>query len=48
MAIVLISVAAFTAAILTFFSGFGLGTLFTPLFMLFFPALPVPTSATSC
>lgn len=31
------SVAAFVVAILTFFSGFGLGTILTPLFMIFFP-----------
>lgn len=37
MDIVIISVAAFLAAILTFFSGFGLGTILTPLFMIFFP-----------
>ena len=37
MDIVLISVVAFLAAILTFFSGFGLGTILTPVFMLFFP-----------
>jgi len=35
--IVIISVTAFLAAILTFFSGFGLGTILTPIFMLFFP-----------
>jgi uncharacterized membrane protein YfcA len=29
---------AFLAALLTFFSGFGLGTLLTPVFLLFFPA----------
>lgn len=28
---------AFLAAILTFFSGFGLGTILTPVFMIFFP-----------
>ncbi len=33
----IISVAAFFVAILTFFSGFGLGTILTPVFMLFFP-----------
>lgn len=33
-----LSVLAFLVAILTFFSGFGLGTLLTPAFMLFFPA----------
>src|SRR5687767_15883623 len=35
--IVIISFAAFFIAILTFFSGFGLGTLLTPVFMIFFP-----------
>src|SRR5205085_11468679 len=35
--IVIISVAAFAIAILTFFSGFGLGTILTPVFMIFFP-----------
>jgi uncharacterized membrane protein YfcA len=34
---IVISVIAFLVAILTFFSGFGLGTLLTPAFMLFFP-----------
>jgi uncharacterized membrane protein YfcA len=33
----LISITAFVAAILTFFSGFGLGTILTPVFMVFFP-----------
>jgi uncharacterized membrane protein YfcA len=33
----IIVVTAFLAAVLTFFSGFGLGTLLTPVFMLFFP-----------
>jgi uncharacterized membrane protein YfcA len=37
MEIVIISLAAFIVAILTFFSGFGLGTILTPIFMLFFP-----------
>ncbi len=37
MEIVLISIVAFLVAILTFFSGFGLGTILTPVFMLFFP-----------
>ena len=37
MEIVIISIVAFLTAILTFFSGFGLGTLLTPIFMLFFP-----------
>ncbi len=37
MEIVVISLAAFVVAILTFFSGFGLGTILTPVFMVFFP-----------
>lgn len=37
MDIVIISLAAFLTAILTFFSGFGLGTILTPVFVLFFP-----------
>ncbi len=37
MEIVIISLAAFLVAILTFFSGFGLGTILTPVFMIFFP-----------
>jgi len=37
MEIALISAVAFLAAILTFFSGFGLGTILTPVFMIFFP-----------
>jgi uncharacterized membrane protein YfcA len=37
MEILLISIVAFFVAILTFFSGFGLGTLLTPVMMLFFP-----------
>lgn len=37
MEIIIISITAFTAAILTFFSGFGLGTILTPVFMVFFP-----------
>ena len=37
MEIVIISIVAFLTAILTFFSGFGLGTLLTPVFMIFFP-----------
>jgi uncharacterized protein len=36
MEIVIISVSAFFVAILTFFSGFGLGTILTPVFMIFF------------
>lgn len=38
MDFVLIITVAFAASILTFFSGFGMGTLLTPVFMLFFPA----------
>jgi len=37
MEIIIISLVAFLVAILTFFSGFGLGTILTPVFMLFFP-----------
>lgn len=37
MEIIIISILAFFVAILTFFSGFGLGTILTPVFMLFFP-----------
>jgi uncharacterized protein len=37
MEITIISVTAFLVAILTFFSGFGLGTILTPVFMIFFP-----------
>lgn len=37
MEIIIISLAAFLTAILTFFSGFGLGTILTPVFMVFFP-----------
>ncbi len=37
MDIILVSLVALIAAILTFFTGFGLGTLLTPAFMVFFP-----------
>lgn len=37
MEIILICLAAFLTAILTFFSGFGLGTILTPVFAIFFP-----------
>jgi len=37
MDFIIIAIVAFIAAILTFFSGFGLGTILTPVFMLFFP-----------
>ena len=35
--IIIVSIVAFLAAMLTFFSGFGLGTILTPVFALFFP-----------
>jgi uncharacterized protein len=37
MEIFVLSIVAFAVAILTFFSGFGLGTILTPVFMIFFP-----------
>ena len=37
MEYLVIALTAFLAAILTFFSGFGLGTILTPVFMIFFP-----------
>ena len=37
MEIVIISLVSFIAALLTFFSGFGLGTLLTPVMLLYFP-----------
>src|SRR5512133_3361462 len=37
METVLISIVAFFTAILTFFSGFGLGTILLPVFTIFFP-----------
>lgn len=37
MDIFIIAAAALFASLLTFFSGFGLGTILTPVFMLFFP-----------
>ncbi|MBP6231053.1 MAG: sulfite exporter TauE/SafE family protein [Paludibacteraceae bacterium] len=37
MEIIIISIVAFVTAILTFFSGFGLGTILMPVFALFFP-----------
>lgn len=37
MEIFIIPLVAFIASILTFFSGFGLGTILTPVFMIFFP-----------
>jgi len=35
--IIIICIAAFLASILTFFSGFGLGTILMPVFAFFFP-----------
>lgn len=37
MEIIIICLAAFFAAVLTFFSGFGLGTILAPVFAIFFP-----------
>lgn len=37
MEIIVVSIVAFLTALLTFFSGFGLGTLLAPILMLFFP-----------
>ena len=37
MDVVIITLVTFSAAILTFFSGFGLGTILTPIMMIFFP-----------
>ena len=37
MDILIISLVTFFAAILTFFSGFGLGTILTPIMILYFP-----------
>jgi uncharacterized membrane protein YfcA len=37
MGILFICLAAFFASLLTFFSGFGLGTILMPVFALFFP-----------
>jgi uncharacterized protein len=37
MDIIIISIAAFLTSLLTFFSGFGLGTILTPVFVFFFP-----------
>jgi uncharacterized membrane protein YfcA len=44
--ITVISLIAFTASLLTLFSGFGLGTMLLPVFALFFP-LPVAIGATA-
>ena len=37
MEILIIAIVAFVAALLTFFSGFGLGTILTPVMLIFFP-----------
>lgn len=37
MEVIVLPLTAFVVAILTFFSGFGLGTILTPAFMIFFP-----------
>ena len=37
MDVVIITLVTFSAAVLTFFSGFGLGTILTPTMMIFFP-----------
>ena len=37
MEVLIISIVAFLAALLTFFSGFGLGTILTPVMLIFFP-----------
>lgn len=37
MDLIVISLVAFLTAILTFFSGFGLGTILMPVFAIFFP-----------
>lgn len=37
MEIILIAIVSAAASLLTFFSGFGLGTILTPIFVLFFP-----------
>ncbi len=37
MEIIIISLVSFLAAVLTFFSGFGLGTLLTPVMLVYFP-----------
>lgn len=37
MYLLLIAIVSFSGSLLTFFSGFGLGTLLSPLFVLFFP-----------
>lgn len=45
--IIIICLAAFLTSILTFFSGFGLGTILMPVFALFFPVDVAEKSNTS-
>lgn len=47
MTLVFILITAFLASILTFFSGFGLGTLLTPVFFILFNDLPLAIGATA-
>jgi len=46
MEYLIVVLVAFFASLLTFFSGFGLGTLLTPVFLLFFP-LPIAVAQTA-
>jgi uncharacterized membrane protein YfcA len=46
MELILIAIIGFAGAMLTFFSGFGLGTLMLPVFMLFFP-VPIAVALTA-
>lgn len=46
MELIIISIVSFSVALLTFFSGFGLGTLLLPAFALFFP-LEIAVAATA-
>lgn len=47
MEIALIAVTALIASFLTFFSGFGLGTLLLPVFAIYYP-LPIAVALTAC
>ena len=44
--LIIIALVSFSASLLTFFSGFGLGTLLMPVMALYFP-LPVAIAATA-
>jgi uncharacterized membrane protein YfcA len=46
MSLIIIPLTAFLASILTFFSGFGLGTILLPIFTLFYPA-PIAVGLTA-